>query len=78
MKSLLTLAALAALASSPAFAETQVEKQALASESYPMTKQAEQAVVANPNSVFTNGYYTGTDPDPTVRHDLMTVNPNAT
>ena len=54
MKRLLTLAALAALVSSPAFAETQVEKQALAMESQPMTKQAEQAVVNSPNGMTRN------------------------
>ena len=76
MKTLLAVAALAAVIASPAFAQTGTRSRVQAAEhpsqyNQPVGREEAQprsAMQANP--VYENNHYLGADPDPNVRLDL--------
>ena len=71
MKTLLALAAVAALASSPALAKpAHQQKHAQDANAQEQTLFASRRRL-NPNDVYVDGRYAGTDPDPVVRLQIQ-------
>src|SRR5262245_9305116 len=76
MKKLLTTVALVVLVATPALAQTRDREphrnRAQASQAYVTQQQHQQRRSANPaNDVYDiHGNYVGSDPDPTIRHQL--------
>jgi opacity protein-like surface antigen len=78
MKTLFAIAAVAALAASPALARTahhpvvvpDAANAMMQGHDTPAQDGISPAVAANPNSVYVDGRYAGTDPDPNVRMQL--------
>ena len=80
VKRLLFMAAVAAMVASPAFAQSPRQMRAMQE-----SDAAAQALAAQirspsldriyPNSVYSNGEYVGTDPDLSIRHQLLLDGP---
>lgn len=76
MNRLLALAAIAALASSPALAATTHAKKHATTESHAMLHSADRGTLSEPNAAYVAGPYGGTDPWP-VMVDAQKLDPNA-
>jgi hypothetical protein len=80
VKKLLFVTAVAAMVASPAFAQSPRQIRAMqesdaAAEVFAAQIRNPSLDRINPNSVYSNGEYVGTDPDLSVRHQLLLDGP---
>ena len=83
VKKLLFMTAVAAMVASPAFAQSPRQMRAMqesdaAAEALAAQIRSPSLDRINANSVYSNGEYVGTDPDLSVRHQLLLDGPNLT